>query len=85
MIPVASVTDLSGWLRRKLGMPQSLKPGSNLRYWALGLALLLSPVAGVAAFEWISPIGIMHRGLIFGFGFGWVVIAGIYCAGHYEE
>ena len=50
----------------------------NLRYWILGLSITLSAVFGVAAFEFISPIGILNRGLIFGIGFGAAVVAGVF-------
>jgi ferredoxin-type protein NapH len=33
---------------------------------------------GVAAFELISPISMVHRGIIFGFGFGWAAILVIF-------
>ena len=36
----------------------------------MGLALPVSAVSGVAAFEWLSPIGIVHRELIYGPGPG---------------
>jgi len=40
------------------------------RYWVLGLGLVLSAVLGIAAFERISPISMLHRGVIFGMGAG---------------
>ena len=47
------------------------------RYWILGLALLVSALCGVAAFEWVSPVGMIHRELIFGPGLGLLAIAAI--------
>jgi ferredoxin-type protein NapH len=38
------------------------------------LGVLLSFLLGVTAFEFISPIGMVHRGIIFGLGFGWAAI-----------
>jgi ferredoxin-type protein NapH len=32
----------------------------------------------VAAFEWISPIGMLHRELIFGLGLGWTAVLGVF-------
>ena len=49
----------------------------NFRYWVLGLSFALSALLGIAAFEYISPVGIMHRGIVFGFGFGWTFILAI--------
>jgi ferredoxin-type protein NapH len=71
--PINMVTDLANWLRRRLGIAQVQKRvymSRSIRYWVLGLSLLLSAVMGVAAFEMISPISMAHRGLVFGIGFG---------------
>jgi ferredoxin-type protein NapH len=50
----------------------------NARYWVLGLGLVLSPVLGVAAFERLSPVSMLHRGLIYGMGAGWAVVAAVF-------
>jgi len=76
--PVNMVTDLAGWLRIRLGVRDLFHLGRNTRYVVLGLALVLSALTGVAAFEWVSPIGIMHRELLFGLGLGWTAILGIF-------
>lgn len=71
--PINMVTDLANWSRRKLGISQVQKRvymSRNVRYWVMGMALLLSAVMGLAAFELISPIAMAHRGLVFGMGFG---------------
>ena len=67
--PVNMVTDAANWTRRKLGISQVQKRvymSRNLRYWVLGISLLLSALTGVAAFEMISPISMAHRGIVFG-------------------
>ena len=46
----------------------------DVRYWITGLSIVLSAILGVTAFEWISPIGALHRGVIYGFGFGWTFV-----------
>ncbi len=76
--PLNPVTDLASWLRGKLGLRRGWHLGRGVRYWILGLALGLSAVAGVAAFEWISPIGMVHRGILFGLGLAWVVVIAIF-------
>jgi ferredoxin-type protein NapH len=43
----------------------------------MALALPVSALGGVAAFEWLSPIGMIQRELIFGTGLGLLAIAGI--------
>jgi ferredoxin-type protein NapH len=75
--PVNMITDLANFLRRKLNINQVQKkqPASrNIRYWVMVLGVLLSFLLGVTAFEFISPIGMVHRGIIFGLGFGWAAI-----------
>lgn len=76
--PINMVTDLAGWLRNKLGIPSTLTLKRNIRYAVLLLALALSVLTGVAAFEWVSPISMMHRGIVFGLGLGWTAVLGIF-------
>ena len=76
--PINMVTDLSAWIRTKLRIKNTFRVKRNLRYVMLGISIILSFLMGVAAFEWISPIGIFHRELIFGIGAGWVFILAIF-------
>ena len=50
----------------------------SIRYWVLGLSLVLSYILGVTAFEFISPISITHRAIIFGMGLGWAAMLVIF-------
>jgi len=79
--PINMVTDAANGLRRVLRINEverRVVVSRNLRYWILGLSLALSAIFGVAAFEFISPIGILSRGLIFGLGFGGTVVLGVF-------
>jgi len=76
--PVNMVTDLSAWLRRRLPITDVFRLPRNTRYTILVLSLVVSAIMGVAAFEWISPISMFHRELIFGLGMGWTAILGIF-------
>jgi ferredoxin-type protein NapH len=76
--PINMVTDLAGWLRVRLGVRDMFHLSRNIRYTVLALALLLSVFTGVAAFEWVSPISMMHRELLFGMGLGWMAVAGVF-------
>ncbi len=75
--PINMVTDLAAWLRRRLGISDLFRLSRNIRYTVLALALVLSALTGVAAFEWISPISMLHRELIFGVGLGWTAVLGV--------
>ena len=75
--PVNIITDFSAYIRRKMGFDkiQKRQPASRkTRYAVLGLSLVLSTILGLSAFEFISPISMVHRGLIFGLGFGWAAM-----------
>jgi ferredoxin-type protein NapH len=76
--PVNLVTDAASWLRTRLRVPDFLHVSRSIRYWALVIALVLSLLLGVAAFEWVSPISMLHRELIFGVGLGLTAVAGIF-------
>ena len=76
--PINMVTDLSAWLRRRLGLSDLFRINRNIRYTVLALALILSVLTGVAAFEWISPISMLHRELIYGIGLGWTAVLGVF-------
>jgi len=76
--PINMITDLSAWLRKRLPVSDVFHLNRNLRYTVLPLSLVVSAVMGVAAFEWISPISMFHRELIFGLGMGWTAILGIF-------
>ena len=78
--PLNIVTDSAYKLRRLLfkGEKKILNINKKARYWVLVLSIILSAISGIAAFEFISPISILHRGIIFGIGTGWLVIVFIF-------
>ena len=80
--PINMITDASAWLREKLEINRvqaSKQPATrNMRYWVLGLSLVISAAMGVTAFEFISPISMVHRGIVFGLGFGWAAMLVIF-------
>jgi len=78
LCPINMVTDLAAWLRRRLGISDLFRLSRNIRYTVLALALALSALSGVAAFEWISPISMLHRELIFSAGLGWTAVLGVF-------
>lgn len=76
--PVNLVTDLAGWLRNRFGIPAPTYLSRNTRYFVLAASLVLSALMGVAAFEWVSPIGMAHREIIFGLGLGFQALLAIF-------
>jgi ferredoxin-type protein NapH len=76
--PVNPVTDLASWLRRKYKIGGQFRVTRNLRFYLMLLALPVSFAAGIAAFEWVSPVAIIHRELIFTAGLGLLVIPAIF-------
>ena len=80
--PINIVTDGANYLRRVFDIDRAQLQKSpisrNARYWILGLSLIVSAFMGIAAFEFISPISMLHRGIVFGMGFGWAAIGMIF-------
>ncbi len=79
--PVNLVTDLAAWLRRKLyidKIERKLWISRNIRYYMIILALIVSVISGLAAFEVVSPITILNRNIVFGIGSGIGLIVAIF-------
>ncbi len=76
--PVNVVTDLAGWMRQRLPISTLFALNRNIRYFVLATTLILSAISGVAAFEWVSPVGMTHRGIIFGMGMGFLALIAIF-------
>lgn len=76
--PVNIVTDAAAWLRERLGIKLSARLARSTRYWLLAAILLLALITGTIAWETVNPVSMLHRGIIFGFGLGWSVIAGVF-------
>jgi ferredoxin-type protein NapH len=76
--PINIVTDTAEWLRRRLKIKNSANFSSKTRYWLLGGILLVAAVSGSVAWELINPVSMVYRGLIFGMGFAWGVVAAVF-------
>jgi len=76
--PINMVTDSANYLRRVFDIDraqlQKQPISRNARYWVLAMSLIVSAFMGIAAFEFISPISMLHRGIVFGIGFGWAAV-----------
>ncbi len=76
--PVNIVTDFASWLRTRLGIKGGARLSSSMRFWMLGMTLLVSGITGTIAWEMLNPVSMLHRGLIFGMGLAWLVILGVF-------
>ena len=72
--PVNLVTDAAAWLRRRLNLNNGRTPPESLRYWLLAATLLGSWGTGTILWEWINPVSMLQRGLVYGIGFAWMIV-----------
>ncbi|MGI3097634.1 quinol dehydrogenase ferredoxin subunit NapH [Vibrio diabolicus] len=73
--PLNIVTDLAAWLRRKFNIKASYRWSPTIRYWLIPVLMLGSALSGAILWTWLDPVAALHRGLVFGMGAGWVLIA----------
>ncbi|MCS0013740.1 quinol dehydrogenase ferredoxin subunit NapH [Vibrio parahaemolyticus] len=73
--PLNIVTDLAAWLRRKFNIKASYRWSPAIRYWLIPVLMLGSALSGAILWTWLDPVAALHRGLVFGVGAGWVLIA----------
>ncbi len=76
--PVNLITDLSAWLRRRFDLRTTSRLSRSLRYWILVVVLFLPAITGIIAWESINPVSMAHRGLFFGMGGAWAVLAAVF-------
>ena len=76
--PMNMVTDAAGALRRRLGIKGSAHISRKARYWILAMALVVSTAMGSVAWELVNPVSMLHRGLIFGVGAGWMAVLAVF-------
>lgn len=79
--PMNTVTDAANWIGKRVELGyegRKSRMSRSVRYWALAIALILSAFLGISAFEWVSPISMLHRGIIYGMGLGWAAVLAIF-------
>lgn len=76
--PVNLVTDTASWLRRKLKLPRTSELPRYLRYYLLALVLLLPLLTGSLIWEWINPVPLVYRAVLFGSLSGLWILATIF-------
>jgi len=75
--PVNVATDAASWLRRKLRINTGRSP-RELRFWLIPALLGASAISGVTVWEWVNPVSLTHRALIFGGGAALGAVAAIF-------
>jgi len=76
--PINIVTDFSMWLRYKLNIKSTFSMSRQTRYWILAMTLIVSIISGTLAWEFVNPVSMVNRALVFGMGFAWVMILMIF-------
>ncbi|UCD65519.1 MAG: quinol dehydrogenase ferredoxin subunit NapH [Deltaproteobacteria bacterium] len=76
--PVNLITDAAAWLNRRLELKRSLSLSRFTRYWLLGFILIMASMSGTIVWEWLNPVTIFQRGLLFGMGLAWYMVAVIF-------
>ncbi len=76
--PLNIVTDTAGFLRDRWQLKGGSHFSRQLRYWVLGMSLLLALFTGSMAWELINPVSVVQRGLFFGMGGAWLFVVGIF-------
>lgn len=76
--PVNVVTDAASAVRRRLGIRGGGDFSASTRYWLLAAVLLLAAGSGHIVWDLVNPVSVLHRGLVFGMGAGWLLIGSIF-------
>lgn len=76
--PMNVVTDSAAWLRRRLGIKGGSAPARSTRLWLLGFILLACLLTGSMVWEFVNPVSLLQRGLIFGIGIALLPAVGIF-------
>ena len=76
--PVNVVTDAAYWLHERLGLPKGWQPTRAARFWILAMTLIVAAATGTIAWELVNPVSLLHRGLVFGIGAGWIVVLAVF-------
>jgi ferredoxin-type protein NapH len=80
--PINLVTDAAAWLRARLNLPEGAAFNRSTRLWILGAVLVVSATTGTVAWEFVNPVTLVHRSIVFGSllssGLVWSVIVAIF-------
>ena len=76
--PVNPVTDGAHWLHSKLGLNKGWQPKSGTRYGMLAVVLIGSAITGTIFWEFVNPVTMVHRALVFGLISAWLILGAVF-------
>lgn len=76
--PINPVTDAASWLRRRLGLRTARAASAGTRYWLLAGTLVAAAATGALAWEYVNPVSMAHRAVIFGGALAWSIVIGVF-------
>ncbi|GAB0058500.1 Ferredoxin-type protein NapH [Candidatus Magnetaquicoccaceae bacterium FCR-1] len=76
--PVNPIADLAAWMRRRFGIGGGWRGDRRIRHAVLVVVVATAGLSGLMVWEWINPMSLLHRGLIFGVWSGWLAVVGIF-------
>ena len=76
--PVNPVTDAAAWLRTHFRIRSGRAPNRALRLWLLAAVLVASALTGGAVWEFVNPVSLTQRALIFGGALAFAGVAAVF-------
>jgi ferredoxin-type protein NapH len=77
--PINLITDAAEWLRRRMGITTQWHFLKRItRRWLLVTIIIMSALTGTIAWEFVNPITMLNRELLYGMGFVWVLVSAIF-------
>ncbi len=76
--PVNPAADAAAWLRTRLRIRSGRAPSRALRLWLLGAVLAMSALTGSAVWEFVNPVSLTQRALIFGGALAFAGVAAVF-------
>ncbi|GGF71942.1 quinol dehydrogenase ferredoxin subunit NapH [Terasakiella brassicae] len=65
--PVNIISDTASWLRRKLGWKKTgVRLDRSTALWTMGAVFVTSALTGTIAWEFVNPVTMLHRAIVFG-------------------
>jgi ferredoxin-type protein NapH len=76
--PINPVTDAAHWLHDRLNLPKGWQPKRQTKLYMLAMVFIVSVLTGTIAWELVNPVTMVHRALVFGGGFAWAFVIGVF-------